>query len=76
VPLIRDEAPCAVGQVWMINIAAVEQTDEVFMIRILDPVAVAGAGSDRTVADPDHTWPLSVLASLWRAWAGLTPRRF
>jgi hypothetical protein len=52
--VIRDETPRDVGQVRMINIAAFEQHDEAFMVRILDPVAAAGAGSDRTMADPDR----------------------
>jgi len=41
--LIRVETPRDVGQVWMINIAAFEQTNEAFMIRVLRPAAMAGA---------------------------------
>ena len=52
--VIREETPRDVGQVRMINIAAFEQPDEAYMVRILDPVAVAGAGSDWTMADPDR----------------------
>ena len=41
--VIRDETPRDVGQVRMINIAAFEQPDESFMIRILEAGAMAGA---------------------------------
>jgi hypothetical protein len=41
--VIREETPRHVGQVWMINVAAFEQPDEAFMIRILEPAAMAGA---------------------------------
>jgi len=42
--LIRNEAPRDVGQVRMINIAAFEQPDEAFMIRVLNPSAMVGTG--------------------------------
>jgi len=51
---VRDETPRDIGKVRMINITAFEQPDEAYMVRILDPVAVAGAGSDWTMADPDR----------------------
>jgi hypothetical protein len=52
--VVREDTLRDVGQVRMINIAAFEQPDEGFMVRILDPVAAAGAGSDWTMADPDR----------------------
>jgi len=41
--VIREETARDVGQVRMINIAAFEQPDEAFMIRILNPAAMLGA---------------------------------
>jgi hypothetical protein len=41
--LIRDETLRDVGQGRMINIAAYDQSDDAFMVRILDPAAIAGA---------------------------------
>lgn len=52
--LIPDETARDIGQVRMINIAIFGQPDEAYMVRILDPLAVAGAGSDWTMADPDR----------------------
>lgn len=43
VRLIRDEAPRDVGQVQMITIAASERPDEAFMVRVLQPAAMASA---------------------------------
>jgi hypothetical protein len=40
--LIRNKTPRNVGRVRMINIAAFDQPDEVFMIRVLDPKTMAG----------------------------------
>ena len=41
--VIRDETPHDVGQVRTINIAAFDQLDEAFVIRVLQPAAMAGA---------------------------------
>jgi hypothetical protein len=41
--LIRQQTLRVVGQVRMINIAAFEQPDDAFLVRILDPAAMAGA---------------------------------
>lgn len=43
VRLIRRETLRDVGQVRMISIAAYDESDEAFMVRILDPTVVAGA---------------------------------
>jgi hypothetical protein len=52
--LFRDETPRDVGQVRMIDIAAFDHPDEAFMIRILDPRAMAGvAGIARYRVDFD-----------------------
>jgi len=41
--VIREETPRDVGQVRMINIAALDQPDEAFLVRILDPATMACA---------------------------------
>lgn len=41
--LIREEAPHDVCQVRMISSAVLDRPDEAFMIRVLQPAAVAGA---------------------------------
>jgi hypothetical protein len=46
--VIRDETPRDVGQVRMINMAAYDQPDEAFMIRILDPAASPATGRSST----------------------------
>jgi len=57
--VIREETPRDIGQVRMINIAAFEQADETFMVRILDPGGC-------------H---LGLHASLMSVWANLTRHR-
>jgi len=52
--LIGEGTARDVGQVRTINIAAFDQPDDAYMVRILDPVAAAGAGSDWTMAGADR----------------------
>jgi hypothetical protein len=56
--LIREETPRDVGQARMINIAAFEQPDELFMIPILDPATMAGAPGVAAIG-PSSTRSLS-----------------